>query len=90
MERIVKVQESLLRKAIKLVSSGSTIVYSTCSILKEENEEILRKMEDFVEILPIEKPKSEGLVFLESSENTLTVCPNKYYEGFFIAKLLKK
>ena len=35
---ITKVQESLLRKALAILKPGKTMVYSTCSILKEENE----------------------------------------------------
>ena len=89
-EKIVKVQEKLLRKAIKLVSSGSTIIYSTCSILKNENDEILEKVKDLVEIIPIEKFEDSKIIYLSSTNGTLTICPNDYYEGFFISKLKKK
>ena len=88
-ERIVKTQEALLRKALKLVNSGGTIIYSTCSILKEENEEILDKVKDLASIVPIEKFEDKNLKYLEGRKGTITVCPNSYYEGFFIAKLRK-
>lgn len=88
----MKVQEMLLRKAINLVNSGSIIVYSTCSILKEENEKILEKVKDLVEVVPIskEKIKKNNLLILPGREGILTICPNEYFEGFFIAKLIKK
>ena len=89
-ERIVKVQEALLRKALKLLNSGSTIIYSTCSILKEENEQILDKIKDLIEIVPIEKFEDKNFKMLDCENGTLTICPNDLYEGFFVAKLIKK
>ena len=78
-----------MRKAIKLVNYGSTIIYSTCSILKDENEKIIEKVKDLVEVETIEKNKYDNIKFLESLSGTLTICPNEYFEGFFIAKLKK-
>ena len=89
-ERISKVQEALLRKAIKLVNPGSIIVYSTCSILKEENERILEKVKDLVEMVPIQQINNKKINFLRGLERTITICPNEYFEGFFVAKLVKK
>ncbi len=37
-------QQELLKKALKIVRAGSEIVYSTCSILKKENEDNLQKL----------------------------------------------
>ncbi len=36
-------QVALLKKAIKLLKPGKEMIYSTCSILKEENEEVLQE-----------------------------------------------
>lgn len=90
LERIVKVQETLLRKAIKLVNSGSTIIYSTCSVLKDENEMIIENLKDIIEIVPIETKKIDNLKLLDGLKGTITICPNSYFEGFFVAKLIKK
>ena len=90
LERLIKVQENLLRKAINLVNSGGIIIYSTCSIFKDENEKIIEKMKDLVEIVPVEKPKNENLKTITSQNGTLTICPNEFYEGFFVSKLIKK
>ena len=69
------------------------MVYSTCSILPEENEEqiaaILKAGQ--VELLPIAFPGMETLPLLPSRfAETLCVCPDAQYEGFFVAKLRKK
>ena len=69
------------------------MVYSTCSILQEENENILDKvLKEFnIEIIPIEIKGMEDIPTLPTKiKGTLCVCPNKYYEGFFVAKIRKK
>lgn len=83
-------QEALLQKAIHLVNPGSTIVYSTCSILKEENEKILESVKEQVDIVPIERINYHHMKLLSGQYGTMTICPNDYYEGFFVAKLIKK
>lgn len=85
-----KSQEELLIKALKILKKGKTMVYSTCSILKEENEEILNKVlpKFNAKILPIENLK--GIPTLPVSiEGTICVCPSRLYEGFFVAKIRK-
>jgi len=92
-DRIVKVQEELLRKAIKILVLGGEIVYSTCSILKRENEEILNKFlkSGNIEIVPINKERFQDVAMLPTSiEGTMCVAPTKEYEGFFIAKIRRK
>ena len=93
--RSVKTQLEMLKKAITVLKSGHEMIYSTCSILKEENEENLSKIlkTGKVEILPIDIKKEEfkSIPLLPGSiEGTVCVSPNELYEGFFIAKLRKK
>lgn len=91
-ERSKKLQIALIKKAIKILKPGKEMVYSTCSILKEENEDIIRKvLNEGIEIVPIEFDGKETLPQLSTTiKGTLCICPTKYYEGFFIAKLRKK
>lgn len=91
--RSVKVQETLLKKALKILKSGGEMVYSTCSILKEENEYLLEKVlkNENVEIIPIDlKPFSELPILHTKIDGTLCVMPNELYEGFFVAKIKRK
>ncbi len=55
--RSVKTQEELLKKAIQILKLNGEIIYSTCSILKEENEEIIGKIleKGIAEIVPIDE-----------------------------------
>lgn len=92
-KRSVKVQEELLTKALKILKSGKEMVYSTCSILKEENEDVLNKIlsKANAEIVPIEKELFEGIELLSTQiDGTICIAPSKLYEGFFVAKIRKK
>ena len=88
-ENSVKLQEKLLRKSIKHIKKGAVMVYSTCSVLKEENEGVLEKVlkEGDFELLPPEMLFS--VPRLKSLKNTLLVPPDGQFEGFFCA-LIKK
>ena len=93
-ERITKItnrQLELLRKALNLLKKDQTMIYSTCSILKEENEDIIKKvMQEYnIELLPIELNISKDNYLPSTLDNVITICPNKYFEGFFIAKIHK-
>lgn len=85
-------QLQLLKKAIKILKPGKEMIYSTCSILSLENEEIINSIlkTEKVEIVPITFNGIEDLFLLPTAiEGTLCVCPNELYEGFFIAKIKK-
>lgn len=90
--RSSKVQLALLKKAITLLKHGHEMVYSTCSILTKENEQILQKFIDIkeIEIIPIDTNVFLNATFLPVSiHGTLCICPSELYEGFFVAKLKK-
>lgn len=88
-----EVQLALLKKAIKLLKPGGEMVYSTCSVLSIENEEIVEKAlkGTKAEIVPIENDElvKELPLLPVKIEGTLCVAPNELYEGFFIAKIRK-
>lgn len=86
-------QGALIKKAAKLLKKGGTMVYSTCSILKEENEDIIRTVLKGcgLEIVPIGEEITRGLPVLPVTiPGTLCVQPTRDYEGFFVAKMIKK
>ena len=74
-ENITKTQIDILENCSKLLKDGGILVYSTCSILKEENENII---EQFL------KNHSNF-----KKEKILEIVPNEEYDGFFICKLKK-
>lgn len=91
--RAEKTQEELLAKALNLLKPGKEMIYSTCSILRQENENIINKVLSKVnaEIVPIDSSKLVGIPQLPTIiKGTICVCPTELYEGFYIAKVVKK
>ncbi len=93
LNRSIKFQTQLLNKAINLLKKGNQMVYSTCSILKEENELVLKEImkRHNIEIVPIKKELFPNIPFLNTQiDGTICVSPTDLYEGFFVAKIRKK
>lgn len=91
-KRSIKTQEELLKKALKILKTGNEMVYSTCSILKDENENLLNRVlqKENAKIVPIDKEIFKGIPMLPVTiEGTICVAPNELYEGFFVAKIRK-
>lgn len=91
-KKSTKSQLELLRKAVKILKPKQEMVYSTCSILQEENEDILEKVlqDGKYEIIKIEKEKYDLPYLKTKIDGTICIMPNEYYEGFFVAKIKKK
>ena len=92
-EKSIKLQISLLKKAANIIKKGEEITYSTCSILEEENENVLREIlkSNNLEIVPIKFDGIEKIPLLPTKiEGAICVLPNQFFEGFFVAKLRKK
>lgn len=87
----IKTQEQLLEKALQILKKGNTMVYSTCSILYEENEQQLEKLinQNKIEIIPIDDIFEDMPKLPTKIKGTICVCPNNLYEGFFISKIKK-
>ena len=76
-ERITKEQEEILQNHSKVLRKGGKMVYATCSILPEENEQ------------QVEKFLANNPEFSLVKQETLL--PNKTgNDGFFIAVLERK
>lgn len=87
-----KTQIALLKKALNVLKCGKELVYSTCSILSCENEDVVSEILKLgnAEIIPIEfKGKDEIPLLPVKIPGTICVCPNELYEGFFVAKIRK-
>ena len=93
LERSAKIQEDLLKKALKILKPGGEMIYSTCYILAKENEEILKKVLAMskAEIVPIDPDLIFEIPTLPVSiDGTICICPTDLYEGFFVAKIRRK
>ncbi|MEJ5351567.1 MAG: RsmB/NOP family class I SAM-dependent RNA methyltransferase [Melioribacteraceae bacterium] len=97
---IAEVQYKLLLSAIKMLKTGGTLVYSTCTLTLEENELVLNKI---LKKYPVElkemnlsiksKPaftKYENEELNHSISKARRILPWEVNsEGFFVAKLIK-
>lgn len=91
--KIASTQKAMLKKALTLLSAGHEMVYSTCSVLREENEEVLRAVLPGMnaEVVPMEHPFLAHAPLLPVSiPGTVCVKPTELFEGFFVAKIRKK
>nr|MBR4280103.1 RsmB/NOP family class I SAM-dependent RNA methyltransferase [Clostridia bacterium] len=91
--KTAQTQKAMLKKALTLLSAGHEMVYSTCSILREENEEVLKAVLPAMnaEIVPIEHAFLRHAPLLPVTiPGVVCVKPTELYEGFFVAKVRKK
>ena len=90
LSRTTKQQEALLHKALRLLRPGCEMIYSTCSVLAQENEEIVSRVlrKTGAQIVPLELAAFDSVPRLPVSiPGTLCVAPDELHEGFFVAKI---
>lgn len=90
MERLPELQLRILTKQAEYVKPGGTLLYSTCTLLRRENEGVvesfLKYRKDFY-LEPLELPE----IFPENSTGMLMLVPGEYdTDGFFIARMRRK
>jgi len=88
--KFAQLQYELLKAAVKLVKPGGYILYTTCTLLRDENEDVvekmLRKEGKKAELVPLEKPYDPGFL-----PGTMRAWPHKHGTiGFFYALFRKK
>lgn len=90
---IATTQRELIESAFRALRPGGTLVYSTCTLNREENESVVLWLKetwpDAVEILPLDTLFAQAGKAL-TAEGFLHVFPQIYdCEGFFVARLRK-
>lgn len=91
LEKVKKQQLKLLEKAWILLKKNGILVYSTCSILNEENDGIikafLKNKKAVIEKIALNLDNIE-LLKTEINES-ISIKPDEKYEGFYIIKIKK-
>ena len=92
LQEICKIQEIILENCSKYLKIGGELVYSTCSILEEENENIIKEFVKKNQNFEIKKVKSPIKIFEKfvKKEGYISIKPTEKNDGFFICKLVKK
>ena len=90
MKELPALQLAILRNQATYVKPGGVLIYSTCTVLKQENEDVvsdfLKDNDDFY-LEPLELPE----VFPKNETGMLTLIPGEYdTDGFFISRLRRK
>ncbi len=100
-KQLSKLQKYLLRSAISATKVGGIIIYSSCTLSPEENEEVIEwVVEKANGAVSVEKINLRGLQLedglrswknkeFKNAHNCARVLPSEKMEGFFIAKLIK-
>ncbi len=97
-ESIANIQRVLISHAFKTLKPGGELVYSTCTLSPEENEDIIKNLlEEFpnnAEVIPLNyPPANSSLEKLPDFglKGVLRIWPHLYdSEGFFVAKIKKR
>lgn len=102
LDRLIALQERLLISAIKTLKPGGELVYSTCSILPEENEVLIHKLLnqyplDIVELTDFKTEFFSSGIVQHNGErlhpdlkHAIRTYPHvQKVEGFFVIKLRK-
>ena len=86
-EGLPALQRRILETQAQYVKKGGVLLYSTCTVLKRENEEVIRDFlkdhgEFSLEALPLGSP------FPKNETGMLTLIPGEFdTDGFFICRL---
>lgn len=90
LKSIVNIQRNIMENATKYVKKDGIILYSTCTLNKDENEKnikwFINKYPEFT-IEKLDYGNADNIRYNE--EGTVTILPSEFMDGFFIAKLRK-
>ena len=88
-KELTKTQRKLIQSAYKALKTNGIMVYSTCTLNEEENENVLKwALENLdLKLLDINLKLKEAEIALNKA---IRVLPSKETEGFFVAKMIKK
>ncbi len=93
MKELAQLQKDILKVVSSYVKPGKTLIYSTCTINKEENEDNVNYLvhELGFELENIEPYLDDKLHLDTTKQGYLQVLPNEWNtDGFFIARLRKR
>ena len=90
LEDLPALQLAILKNQANYVKPGGVLLYSTCTVLRRENEDVVRaflETRDDFDTEPLDLPE----VFSKNESGMLTLIPGEYdTDGFFICRLRRK
>lgn len=84
-----KIQYKIASATAKYLKDGGTMIYSTCTLSKEENEQVVKRLIEEDGLVPCELP--EELENYSKDGYSVTLMPGEINsDGFYFAKLRKE
>ncbi|WP_373898500.1 16S rRNA (cytosine(967)-C(5))-methyltransferase RsmB [Haloimpatiens sp. FM7315] len=91
LKELIQIQRNIMLTASRYVKPGGMLIYSTCTLNKEENEKnidwFIKNNSNF-KMEKIYFGKVDNIIY--NDNETLTVIPNEGMDGFFMAKIKKQ
>jgi 16S rRNA (cytosine967-C5)-methyltransferase len=89
LKTLIPVQRSIITNAARYVKSNGILFYSTCTLNRKENEEIIKWFLNNNNNYRIEKLYFGEMDNILYEEGMATILPDSRMDGFFMAKLRK-
>lgn len=86
------IQYEILKSSSSYLKRGGIMVYSTCTINRKENENVVKRFiheNSGYSLMDFSFKDTQGPDLLNSSEGMLTLLPENGTDGFFIARIVK-
>ena len=88
---LTKMQRKLFKSAFNALKPNGTLVYSTCTLNVEENQDNIEWFLNNHKDAKVEKIFLGNMDnFMYNNDGSLTILPNEYMDGFYVAKIIKK
>lgn len=87
---ICKMQYRILQNVSKKLKTGGRLIYSTCSILKQENEEIIKQFLTENPEFTLMEMKNDFKIEIEKKDIGITILPCEKNDGFYICAITKR
>lgn len=89
-QSLQKLQMDIINEASKALKAGGELIYSTCTLTKTENQEVVKAFlaqnKDFIQI-KVELPNEQLTI---QADGFITIYPHQYgTDGFFISRFKK-
>jgi 16S rRNA (cytosine967-C5)-methyltransferase len=80
--RIAERQRKMLAASLDLVAPGGTLLYSTCSVEPEENEDLFAEPVRGFDVADIESHIPAGMPYISTAARGVRILPNPLGDGF--------
>ena len=88
---LVPTQREIMENAWAYLKNGGTMIYSTCTLNTEENQDNIEWFLNKHKDAKVEKIFLGNMDnFIYNNDGSLTILPNEYMDGFYICKISKK